>query len=109
MTFVGNHEEFQKSCPAEKESHVAIATWSGKEFSDPYIEMKAKGEVHEDLQPRENTGTDVEQYFKLWITRLRCPGLYRFKIVYHGKNMMMRKSGRDDPSFSRARQQPYQY
>ncbi len=33
----------------ERNPEVSIAVWSGKEFTDPYVEIRAIGKVHEDI------------------------------------------------------------
>jgi general stress protein 26 len=59
MTFVGGTMKVSKKvAQLKKNPNVAISTWSGKEFSDPYVEMRAKGEVHEDLATKK----------KYWVT-----------------------------------------
>ena len=66
MTFVGaTMKSTKKVAQLKKNPNVAISTWSGKEFSDPYVEMKAKGEVHEDLATKKKYWNPMaEQYFK---------------------------------------------
>ncbi|MEI7855894.1 MAG: pyridoxamine 5'-phosphate oxidase family protein [Methanomicrobiales archaeon] len=66
MTFVGaTMKNTHKVAELLKNPHTAISIWSGKEFSDPYVEIRAKGEVHEDLATRKRYGNPMfEQYFK---------------------------------------------
>jgi general stress protein 26 len=66
MTFVGGTlKASKKVAQLKKNPNVAISTWSGKEFSDPYVEMWAKGEVHEDLATKKKYWNPMfEQYFK---------------------------------------------
>ena len=54
-----------KVAELKKNPHAAISIWSGKEFSDPYVEIKAKGKVHEDLATKKRYWNPMfEQYFK---------------------------------------------
>ncbi len=66
MTFVGGTMKASKKvAQLKKNPNVAISTWSGKEFSDPYVEMRARGEVHEDLATKKKYWNPMfEQYFK---------------------------------------------
>ena len=90
MTFVGGTlKSSKKVAQLKKNPSVAISTWSGKEFSDPYVEMTAKGEVHEVLATKKKYWNPMfEQFFK-------SPDNPDFvvlvfsatEIVYHGPNM----------------------
>ncbi|MFA4824511.1 MAG: pyridoxamine 5'-phosphate oxidase family protein [Methanoregula sp.] len=66
MTFVGaTMKNTHKVAELKKNPHAAISIWSGKEFTDPYVEIKAKGEVHEDLATKKRYWNPMfEQYFK---------------------------------------------
>ena len=66
MTFVGGTmKNTHKVAELLKNPHAAISIWSGKEFSDPYVEIKAKGEVHEDLLTKKRYWNPMfEQHFK---------------------------------------------
>jgi len=66
MTFVGGTMKgTHKVAELKKNPHAAISIWSGKEFTDPYVEIKAKGEVHEDLATKKRYWNPMfEQYFK---------------------------------------------
>jgi general stress protein 26 len=66
MTFVGGTmKNTHKVAELKKNPHAAIAIWSGKEFTDPYVEIRAKGEVHEDLATKKRYWNPMfEQYFK---------------------------------------------
>jgi general stress protein 26 len=66
MTFVGaTMKNTHKVAELKKNPHAAISIWSGKEFSDPYVEIKAKGEVHEDLATKKRYWNPMfEQHFK---------------------------------------------
>ncbi len=49
----------------KKIPHVAISIWSGKEYTDPYVVITAKGEVHGDLATKKKYWNPMfEQYFK---------------------------------------------
>lgn len=91
MTFVGATMKITKKvAQLKKNKNVAISTWSGKEFSDPYVEMMAKGEVHEDLATKKKYWNPMfEQYFKTvdnpdYVVLVFTAA----EIIYHGKNMM---------------------
>lgn len=91
MTFVGGTAtKSNKVAQLKKNSHVSIAIWSGKEFSDPYVEVKAKGEVRDDLKTKKKYWNPMfEQYFK----SVDNPDFVVLvftaeEITYHGKNMM---------------------
>ena len=66
MTFVGATMKTTKKVAQLSKNHdAALAIWSGKEFSDPYVEMKAKGEVHTDVATKKKYWNPMwEQYFK---------------------------------------------
>ncbi|MDP3563516.1 MAG: pyridoxamine 5'-phosphate oxidase family protein [Methanoregula sp.] len=66
LTFVGaTMKNTHKVAELRKNPHAAISIWSGKEFSDPYVEIKAKGKVHEDLATKKRYWNPMfEQYFK---------------------------------------------
>ncbi|MDO9324082.1 MAG: pyridoxamine 5'-phosphate oxidase family protein [Methanoregula sp.] len=66
MTFVGaTMKNTHKVAELQKNPHAAISIWSGKEFSDPYVEIKAKGEVHDDLATKKRYWNPMfEEYFK---------------------------------------------
>ncbi len=50
MTLVGATMKSSKKVEQlKKNPDTALAIWSGKEYSDPYVEIKAKGKVHEDI------------------------------------------------------------
>ena len=91
MTFVGATMKSSKKVEQlKKNPNTAISIWSGKEFSDPYVEIKAKAEIHEDLATKKKYWNPMfEQYFKT----VDNPDFVVLKftaaeIVYHGKNMM---------------------
>jgi len=91
MTFVGATMKSSKKVEQlKKNPNTAISIWSGKEFSDPYVEIKAKAEIHEDLATKKKYWNPMfEQFFKT----VDNPDFVVLKftaaeIVYHGKNMM---------------------
>ena len=91
MTFVGGTMKSSKKVEQlSKNPNTAIAIWSGKELSDPYVEIQAKAEIHEDLATKKKYWNPMfEQYFK----SVDNPDFVVLKftageIVYHGQNMM---------------------
>ncbi len=91
MTFVGGTMKSSKKVQQlSKNPSTAIAIWSGKELSDPYVEVQAKAEIHEDLVTKKKYWNPMfEQYFK----SADNPDFVVLKfiaaeIVYHGQNMM---------------------
>ncbi len=91
MTFVGATMKSSKKVEQlKKNPNTALSIWSGKEFSDPYVEIRAKAEIHEDLATKKKYWNPMfEQYFKT----VDNPDFVVLKftaaeIVYHGKNMM---------------------
>ena len=66
MTLVGaTMKASRKVAQLRKNPDASIAIWSGKEFSDPYVVIRAKGEVHEDLPTKEKYWNPMfEQYFR---------------------------------------------
>jgi general stress protein 26 len=73
----------------KKNPDTALSVWSGKEFSDPYVEIKAKGAVHEDVATKKKYWNPMfEQYFKSadnpdFVVLVFTAS----EITYHGKNM----------------------
>jgi general stress protein 26 len=50
MTLVGGTmKNSRKVVQLEKNADVAIAVWSGKNITDPYVEIRAKVKIHEDI------------------------------------------------------------
>ena len=50
MTLVGGTmKSSRKVTQLEKNADVAIAIWSGKEITDPYVEIRARAEIHGDI------------------------------------------------------------
>jgi general stress protein 26 len=66
MTLVGGTmKSSTKVTQLKKDPDAAIAIWSGKEFSDPYVELRAKAEIHEDLPTKKKYWNPMfAQYFK---------------------------------------------
>lgn len=66
MTLVGGTMKASRKVEQlRKNPNAAIAIWSGKEFTDPYVVIQAKGEVHEDLATKKKYWNPMyEQYFK---------------------------------------------
>jgi general stress protein 26 len=66
MALVGATMKASRKVPQlRKNPNAAIAIWSGKEFTDPYVRIRAKGEVHEDLATKKKYWNPMmEQYFK---------------------------------------------
>jgi len=90
MTLVGGTLKISKKVEQlRKNADAALAVWSGKEFSDPYVEIRAKGKVHEDVATKKKYWNPMfEQYFK----SVDNPDFVVLvftanEITYHGKNM----------------------
>jgi len=66
MTLVGaTMKTTEKVAQLKKNSAAAISIWSGKEFTDPYVEITAKGEIHEDLATKKKYWNPMyEKFFK---------------------------------------------
>ncbi len=66
MTLVGGTmKSSSKVAQLKKRPDAALAIWSGKEYTDPYVGIRAKGEIHEDLQTKKKYWNPMfEQYFK---------------------------------------------
>jgi general stress protein 26 len=53
MTLVGGTMKSSRKVVQLKQTpDVAIAMWSGKEFTDPYVEIQAKARIHEDIETK---------------------------------------------------------
>jgi len=90
MTLVGGTMKATKKVEQlTKNADAALAVWSGKEFSDPYVEIRAKGKVHEDAATKKKYWNPMfEQYFK----SVDNPDFVVLvfsaqEITYHGRNM----------------------
>jgi general stress protein 26 len=66
MTLVGGTMKASRKVEQlRKNPNASISIWSGKEFTDPYVVIKAKGKVHEDLATKEKYWNPMfEQYFR---------------------------------------------
>lgn len=66
MTLVGGTlKSSSKVAQLKKNPDTAIAIWSGKEFTDPYVEMQAKGKIHEDVPTKKKYWNPMfAQFFK---------------------------------------------
>ena len=90
MTLVGaTLKASNKVGQLKKNPDTALAIWSGKEYSDPYVEIRAKGKIHEDVATKKKYWNPMfEQYFKTpenpdFVVLVFTAG----EITYHGKNM----------------------
>jgi general stress protein 26 len=91
MTFVGaTMKNTRKVAQLRKNPQAAISIWSGKEFSDPYVVIEARGEVHEDVKTKKKYWNPMfEQYFKSVDNPDFVVLIFTAKeIEYHGPNMM---------------------
>jgi general stress protein 26 len=53
MTLVGGTmKSSRKVVQLRKNADVDIAVWSGKEMTDPYVEIRAQAEIHDDIATR---------------------------------------------------------
>jgi general stress protein 26 len=72
-----------------KNPDTALSIWSGKEYSDPYVEIKAQGKVHEDIATKKKYWNPMlEQHFKTpenpdFVVIVFTAS----EITYHGKEM----------------------
>jgi general stress protein 26 len=66
MTLVGGTmKSSTKVAQLKKDPDTAIAIWSGKEFTDPYVELRAKAEIHEDIPTKKKYWNPMfAQFFK---------------------------------------------
>ena len=90
MTLVGaTMKSSNKVEQLRKNADTALSVWSGKEFSDPYVEIKAKGKIYEDVATKKKYWNPMfEQYFKSpenpdFVVLVFTAS----EITYHGKNM----------------------
>ena len=90
MTFVGaTMKASKKVAELKKNADTALATWSGKEFSDPYVEVIAKGKIFEDVATKKKYWNPMfEQFFKSpenpdFVVLVFTAS----EVTYHGKNM----------------------
>ena len=90
MTFVGaTMKASQKVGQLKKNPDTALSTWMGKEYSDPYVEIKAKGKIHEDVATKKKYWNPMfEQFFKTPENPDFVVLIFTAtEITYHGKNM----------------------
>lgn len=53
MTLVGGTmKSSRKVVQLQKNPVVSIAVWSGKEYTDPYVEIRARATIHEDTETK---------------------------------------------------------
>src|SRR5512137_2404515 len=53
LTMIGTTRKASRKVEQIRENpDVALAIWSGKNFSDPYIMIQAKAEIHEGLETK---------------------------------------------------------
>ncbi len=91
MTLVGGTmKSSKKVAQLKKDPDAAIAIWSGKESSDPYVVIQAKGDVREDIQTKKKYWNPMfEQFFKTVDNPEFVVLVFTAKeIVYHGRNMV---------------------
>jgi general stress protein 26 len=90
MTLVGGTMKASKKVEQlKKNPDAALSAWSGKDFRDPYVEIRAKGKIHEDVATKKKYWNPMfEQYFK----SVDNPDFVVLvftaeEITYHGKDM----------------------
>jgi len=91
MTLVGGTMKMSRKVEQlRKNPNAAIAIWSGKQYTDPYVVIQANGEVHEDVQTKKKYWNPMfEQYFKSVDNPDFVVLVFTAKeIEYHGPNMM---------------------
>jgi general stress protein 26 len=66
LTLIGaTRKESRKVGQVRKDPDVALAIWSCKEFSDPYVAIEAKASVHEDVATKKKYWNPMwEEYFQ---------------------------------------------
>jgi len=90
MTLVGaSLKASNKVDQLKKNADAAISIWSGKELSEPYVELTAKGTIHEDVATKKNYWIPMyEQFFKTPENPDFVVLIFKAsEITYHGKNM----------------------
>ena len=90
MTLVGGTmKASMKVEQLKKNPDAALSTWSGKEYRDPYVEIRAKGKVHEDAATKKKYWNPMfEQYFKSPENQDFVVLVFTAdEITYHGKDM----------------------
>ncbi|MDD1677324.1 MAG: pyridoxamine 5'-phosphate oxidase family protein [Methanomicrobiales archaeon] len=90
MTLVGGTMKNTKKVEQlKKDADASLAIWSGKEFTDAYVNITAKGAIHEDVATKKKYWNPMfEQYFKSvdnpdYVVLVFTAS----EITYHGKNM----------------------
>jgi len=90
MTLVGaTMKATKKVGQLKKNTDSALAIWLGKEFSDPYVEIKAQGKVHEDIATKKKYWNPMfEKHFKSADNPDFVVLVFTAtEITYHAKNM----------------------
>jgi general stress protein 26 len=90
MTLIGaTMKNSKKVEQIKKNPDAALAIWSGKEFSDPYVEISARGMIHEDIATKKKYWNPMfEQFFKSPENPDFVVLMFTAQeITYHGKNM----------------------
>jgi general stress protein 26 len=90
MTLVGaTMKSSNKVAQLKKNADAALSIWSGKEYSDPYVEITAKGTIHEDVATKKKYWNPMfEQFFKTPENPDFVVLVFKAsEITYHGKNM----------------------
>src|SRR5208282_5083372 len=66
MTLVGATMKSSKKVEQlKKNPDTALSIWSGKEMSDPFVEIKAKGKIYEDIATKRKYWNPMfEKFFK---------------------------------------------
>jgi general stress protein 26 len=60
----GTMKSSRKVEQIRKNPEVALSTWSGKSYTDPYVLIKSKAEIHEDLETKKKFwDPKLETYF----------------------------------------------
>ncbi|MDD1667686.1 MAG: pyridoxamine 5'-phosphate oxidase family protein [Methanomicrobiales archaeon] len=92
MTLVGaTMTASRKVAQLKKNPDASIAIWSGREVTDPYVVMKAKGTVIEDLAMKKKYWNPMmEPYFKTPDNPAFVFLVFTaIEVEYHGPNMAM--------------------
>ena len=96
MTLVGATMKASKKVgQLKKNPDTALAIWSGKEYSDPYVDISAKGRSTRILRPRRSTGTRCSSSSskRRKIRILSCSCLPRARSRTTGRICQVWKSG----------------
>lgn len=90
MSFVGaTMKATKKVRQLKKNPAAALAVWSGKEFSDPYVEVQATAKIHEDVATKKKYWNPMyEKFFKTPENPDFVVLVFRAdEITYIGRNM----------------------